>query len=85
MTVGQQAVQLGGGSMSTIGVLGAIVSEVLYLCYTGTLKSLPPLCKTASGLHQECGLHACLYIRVFCHLCVLLFTVAFCMPSGPVR
>ena len=43
-----------------------------------------PLFKTASGLHQEHGLHACLYIRVFCHLCVcvLLFAVAFLVAIG---
>ena len=42
-----------------------------------------PLYKTASG-HQEHDLHACLYIRVFCHLCVcvLLFAVAFLVAIG---
>ena len=63
----------------------AIVSEALYLCYTGTLKSLPP--RPQDYIRNMAYMH-CLYICVFCHLCVLcvlLFTVVFCMPSGSVR
>ena len=64
----------------------AIVSEVLYLCYWHSQESSPSVQDSfRTTLPHRSMAYMSVYMCILPSVCVLLFAVVFCMPSGPVR
>ena len=64
----------------------AIVSEVLYLCYWHSQESSPSVQDSFRTTLPDVNIaYMSVCMCILPSVCVLLFAVVFCMPSGPVR